>query len=440
MIYKKNNKNLKLYKLAKKIIPGGNHLLSKRPELYLPDGWPTYYSKAKGAYVWDLNNNKYLDMLFAVGTNVLGYANTKIDSKIYYALKKSNMSSLNSFEEVYLAKELLKIHPWAEMVRFARTGGEANSIAIRIARAYSNKDKVAVCGYHGWHDWYLSANLNKNKDNLKKHILPGLKPVGVPKKLKNTVFTFQYGDIDSLRKILAKNNIGVIKMEVARSSKPDIDFLKKVKKICISKKIILIFDECTSGFRESYGGLHKTIKINPDMAMFSKAIGNGYAISAIIGKKNIMQAAQNTFISSTNWTEKLGFVAGIETIKLMKKTQSWKKISKIGKIIIKNWKKISKKNNVPIDINHSNSIPSFNFLGKNKKKYKTFLTQYMLSKNILASNIIYVSVVHNKSILKKYFKNLDNCFSQIKEFEKNPSLIKKKLKFKVCDEGFKRLN
>ena len=152
------------------------------------------------------------------------------------------MSTLNCPEEVELAERLIEINPWAGMVRLARSGGEANSIAIRIARAASGKDGVAVCGYHGWHDWYLSANHN-NTDNLSNHLLPGLEPLGVPKSLSNTVFPFHYNDYDGLVELVNNNNIGVIKMEVMRNFKPKNDFLSKVRDLANKKNIVLIFDE-----------------------------------------------------------------------------------------------------------------------------------------------------------------------------------------------------
>ena len=210
------SKGQKLWKKAKKIIPGGNMLLSKNPEMFLPNYWPTYFSKAKGCKVWDMDNREYIDMsVMGVGTNILGYGHSEIDESVLKTIKNGNMSTLNCAEEVFLAEKLIKIHSWADMVRFARTGGEASAIAVRIARAYSGKDKIAVCGYHGWHDWYLSANLGDNK-KLNNHLLPGLDAIGVPQKLKGTIFPFEYNNYDQLEKIVNTNDIGVIKMEVQR--------------------------------------------------------------------------------------------------------------------------------------------------------------------------------------------------------------------------------
>ena len=280
-----NDSGMKLYNLAKKIIPGGNMLLSKRPEMFLPGKWPSYFSKAQGCVVWDLDGNKYTDMsIMGVGTNILGYGHPEVDEAVIEAVSDGNMSTLNCPEEVYLAQKLIDMHPWADMARFARTGGEANAIAIRIARAATGKDKVAVCGYHGWHDWYLSANLGNGND-LDGHLLPGLDPAGVPKSLAGTVFPFEYNNFEKLESIIKSQDIGVIKMEVSRSTGPENDFLSQVRKLATQNNIVLIFDECTSGFRETFGGLHKKYNVEPDMAIFGKALGNGYAITAILASE-----------------------------------------------------------------------------------------------------------------------------------------------------------
>ena len=337
-------KNIKksqtLYNRAKKLIPGGNMLLSKKPELFLPNGWPAYFSKTKGCEIWDLDHNKFYDLsLMGVGTNILGYSNNKVDKAVYKIIKTGNLSTLNCKEEVILAEQLIKIHPWADMVKFARTGGEANAIAIRIARAASGKDNVAFCGYHGWHDWYLATNI-KNEKNLNQHLLKGIQTKGVPNNLKGSIFPFEYNKFNQLKDLIDKNKIGVICMEVMRNDYPKNNFLQKVRQIANKKNIVLVFDECTSGFRKNFGGLHLKFKVNPDIAIFGKALGNGYAITSIIGKRNIMETAQKSFISSTFWTERIGPAAAIETLNQMKKLKSWKIIDSNGKYIIKNWQKL----------------------------------------------------------------------------------------------------
>ena len=404
----------KFWEGAKKVIPGGNLLYSKRAEMFLPGFWPSYFTKAKECYLWDKNNKRFIDMVFAVGTNVLGYSNKTIDKAVKKIIDKGNMTTLNSYEEVLLAKKLLKLNSWASMVKFSRSGGEANAISIRIARAYNKKKQnVAICGYHGWHDWYLSANINNNS-NLNTHLSKNVKIGGVNKKLKNTSFLFNYNDLNKLEYLLKNKKIGIIKMEVERSIKPEKFFLKKVRALSNKYKAVLIFDECTSGFRQTLGGIYKDYKVIPDIVNYGKAMGNGYAINAIVGKKKIMQACQDTFISSTFWSERLGFVAAIETIKQMERKKTFKKIKETGKYIKLHWQKIAKKNNIEITISAIDSIPQFSFNLEHNKN-KTFLTQEMLKKGYLASTIVYVSIAHTQKILKKYLSELNRIFKKIAE-------------------------
>jgi glutamate-1-semialdehyde 2,1-aminomutase len=242
------------------------------------------------------------------------------------------MSTLNCPEEVALAERLVELHPWADMARLARTGGEANAVAIRIARAASGRYGVAVCGYHGWHDWYLAANLG-DESQLAGHLLPGLQPNGVPPSLRGTVHTFNYNRLDELRALLDTQDIGVIKMEVSRNQGPSPGFLEGVRRLASERGIVLIFDECTSGFRQSYGGLHQLYGVEPDMALFGKALGNGYAITAIIGRRAVMEAAQTSFISSTFWTERIGPSAALKTLEVMRRLRSWEQVTATGKVI-----------------------------------------------------------------------------------------------------------
>ncbi len=424
---------IKLYNFAKKIIPGGTTLFSKRSELYLPNIWPAYFTKAKESNVWDLRGIKYLDMFCAVGTSILGYSNIKINKSISEVIRKGNMTTLNCPEEVYLAKKIIKHHPWASMAKFTRGGGEANAVAIRIARSNTKKKNVAFCGYHGWHDWYLSANINSKK-NLDQHLMSGLNYDGIPSNLKDTSFPFPYNNFQYLSKLIVKKNIGIIKMEVMRNMKPQNDYLQKIRSICNEKKIILIFDECTSGYRENMGGIHLKFKINPDMAIFGKALGSGFAINAIIGKKKIMQKAENTFISSTFWGERIGYTAALSSINEFKRLKVFKKINDNGKMIKNIWSNLSKKNNIPIKVMGTNGIPSFEFCNDHAKN-KTFLTQEMLKNKILATNIVYVNIFHNKNNIKRYADILNKIFYDIST--KN---IKKILKSKVCYKPINRIN
>jgi len=434
------DKAQKIWKRANSIILGGNSLLSKNPNMFLPNKWPTYYTKAKGCRIWGVDKKIYYDMsLMGVGTNILGYCNNQVDKAVSNAVRLGNMSSLNCVEEVLLAEKLLDMHQWANKVKFARTGGEANALAVRIARAASGKDNVAFCGYHGWHDWYLSANI-KSKSSLDKHLIPGLNPLGVPKSLANSSFGFNYGNYTELTQIVNNHNIGTIKMEISRNTKPNVKFLKQVRNLATKKNIILIFDECTTGFRQSFGGLHKTIGVMPDMAILGKALGNGYAITAILGKDGIMNKAKNSFMSSTFWSERIGPVAALKTLEIMERDKTWVTITKLGNHLISIWKKLAKRHKLKINIYGIPSLAKFSIQSKNFQSYKTYISQEMLKKGFLGSNGVYMSTSHNYRMLKKYESIVDKIFYDISRCEKGIDSIDEILKNPIAHIPFERLN
>ena len=427
-----------LWNRAKGVIPGGNMLFSKRPELWLPDQWPAYFSKAKGVHVWDMDGRQLIDMLFAVGQSTLGYGHPEVDAAARKIIDDGNMSTLNGPEEVTLAEKLVEMHPWADMVRFARAGGEANAIAIRIARAASGKDKIAFCGYHGWHDWYLSANLGDHS-KLGGYLLPGLEPNGVPKNLAGTLLPFEYNDLAALKALVDTGEIGVICMEVSRNFGPKNDFLQAVRKLATERGIVLMFDECTSGFRQSFGGLHKVYNVEPDIAMFGKALGNGYGITAIVGRRAVMQAAQTTFISSTFWSDRLGPAAAVKTLEVMERVRSWEQITATGKRIMDGWQQLADRHGIKINISGLPALATLGFESPRALEYKTLLTQEMLAMGYLASVIVYSSTAHTPEIVNRYFDALDPIFGMIRECE-NGRDVTSLLKGPVCHAGFKRLN
>lgn len=431
-------KGQRLWQRAKRRIAGGNMLLSKRPEMFLPGRWPTYFSRAKGCTVWDLDGRELIDMaIMGVGTNLLGYGHEAVDAAVRRVVDSGNMSTLNAPEEVELAARLIELHPWAEMARFARTGGEANAVAVRIARAASGRDGVAICGYHGWHDWYLATNL-AGSDALDSHLLPGLDPAGVPANLGGTVFPFAYNDFDHLTRLVGEHDIGVIKMEVARSVAPAPGFLEGVRRLADRSGIVLIFDECTSGFRQSFGGLHKLYGVAPDMAVFGKALGNGYAVTAVIGRAAVMQAAQSTFISSTFWTERIGSAAALATLDAMEALASWDQVTATGRAITSRWEALAAKHGLAITTSGLPALTGFAFDGAHALGYKTLITQEMLKSGYLAATSVYVSTAHTDDVIDEYFGALDPVFGLIAECENGRDLASV-LEGPVCHSGFSRL-
>ncbi len=429
-----------LYKKAKTLIPGGTSLLSKRPEQLLPEHWPAYFSKSKGCHVWDLDGREYIDCsMMGIGTNTLGYANDAVDEEVMRVVRDGNMTTLNCPEEVYLAEKLLQMEPWAGGVRYTRGGGEANSMCVRIARAYTGRDKVAICGYHGWHDWYVSVNLGES-DALAGHLLPGIPTGGVPRGLRGSAIPFHYNDFGELKEIVDKNpDLAAVKMEVCRNFGPEDGFLEKIRSLCTERGIVLIFDECTSGFRETFGGLFKKYGVTPDMTVYSKTMANGYALSAVLGRKEIMDAAQGSWISSTFWTERIGPTAALAALKEMERIKSWETITEIGKSNKARWQALADKYGLQIQQWGIPALAGFNFKSPNHLAYKTFITQEMLKKGYLAGNSMYTCICHTPDVLDGYFYELDKVFARIRDFEDGDDVMKA-LEGPVCQSGFKRLN
>lgn len=438
----KNGTGQKLWQKAKKLIPGGNQLLSKRAEMFLPEQWPAYYSRAEGCEVWDMDGKKYIDMsIMGVGSCILGYADPDVNKAVKRAMDQGSMSTLNAPEEVELAELLCKIHPWANMVRYARTGGEAMAVAERIARAHTGKDIVAFCGYHGWHDWYLATNLAK-KDGLKEHLLAGLAPAGVPKGLRGTILPFHYNKIDELEAIVKKagENLAAIVMEPIHNVEPQNNFLQKVRRIASQTSAVLIFDEITVGWKLTYGGSHLLYKVSPDIAVFSKAMSNGYPMAAIIGRREVMQAAQDSFISSTYWTERVGPVAALATLKKMKKINAPQKIKRAGNLVRVGWTVLAKKHGLNITLGGMVPISSFSFqYGKDSQALKTLFVQEMLDRGFLATNMFFASCAHTDAHINKYLRAVDKTFSALAQAI-TAKTIYKKLRGPEAHTGFARLN
>ena len=426
---------------AKRRIPGMTQLLSKRPDMFSLGVWPGYFSNAKGVEVWDLDGNKYIDMsISGIGANVLGYADPDVDAAVKNAIANGTSCSLNCPEEVELAELLCGLHPWAEMVRFARTGGESMAVAVRIARAHTGKDKVAFCGYHGWHDWYLAANLG-TENALGEHLLSGLSPIGVPKGLTGTALPFRYNHLEELENIVAKNKgeIGVIVMEPIRDADPEPGFVEGVRSIADDIGAVFIVDEISAGFRFTTGGAHLVIHhITPDIAVFSKALGNGYPIAAIIGKADVMQFAQQTFISSTNWTERIGPSAAIAMIKKHRRVNAGKHLVWLGEQVQSGWKTIANKHGLSIQVSGMKPLSHFAFDHDKAQSMKAYYIQLMLEQGFLASNLFYAMYAHTEDHVRSYLEGVDRSFEEIAQsIEHND--IDKKLIGKPSSVGFKRL-
>ena len=435
------SKTQDLYKHAKQRIPGGVQLLSKSPEQFAPGQWPAYYVKAQGCEVWDMDGNHYYDMTTnGIGACLLGYADPDVTKAVVECVQNGSMSTLNCPKEVELADKLCEIHPWAECVRFARTGGETCAVAVRIARATTGRDLVLICGYHGWSDWYLAANIS-NSTGLDDLLLPGLKPAGVPKVLGGTTLTCVYEDYETFDKIIEEygDRLACVIMEPYRHVLPDGKFLRHVRQAMDKCGGLLIFDEITIGFRLCYGGAHKLVDVTPDIATFAKALGNGHPIGAIIGTRKAMEGAHNSFISSTYWTEAVGFTAALATLEKMEKTKVWEHAAKVGKTVQQDWMDAAQRHSLDIHCSGVPCLAHFDF-AEHKKELKTLYTVLMLKEGFLGNTAIYPTLAHTDEILAKYRVAIDKVFAQIAEIQKGgKEAILEAIGGPVCLSGFARL-
>jgi glutamate-1-semialdehyde 2,1-aminomutase len=429
-----------LYIKAKKRIPGGTQLLSKRPEMFLPDQWLCYFSKAKGVEVWDLDGKRFIDMSHnSVGACVLGAGDPQVDAAVKSAIEAGTMSTLNCPEEVELAELLCDLHPWAEMVRYARGGGEAMTVAVRIARAHTHRDVVAFCGYHGWHDWYLAANLAA-ESALDGHLLPGLAPAGVPRGLLGTALPFRYNHLEELREIAARagDRLAAVVLEPIRDHDPAPGFVKGVREIATNTGAVLIIDEVSAGFRLNTGGGHLLYGFEPDMAVFAKAMSNGYPMAAIIGRSAVMEAAQNTFISSTYWTERIGPVAALATIRKYHEHDVSSHLKRMGKIAQTGWREAAAASELSVEVGGIYPLSHFAIQDEQGQAAHTLFTQIMLEKGFLASRAFYPTYAHRDEHLESYLAAVRETFSMIAETLKSNQLMSK-LKGPIAHGGFKRL-
>jgi len=432
----KASKGCSLYHYAKQIIPGGTQLLSKRPEMFAPDIWPSYYKEASGTKVIDLDGREFIDMsIMSVGASILGYSDKDVDKEVIKSIKKGVTSSLVCPEEVELSKRLLELHPWFDMVRFARSGGEAMSIAVRIARAHSKKDKILFSGYHGWCDWYLASNI-LDKNNLDGHLMGGLDPNGVPNSLVNSAIPFNANSIESLLEKIKNfyNEIGVIVIEPARGEDAPEGYLKNLKELADDIGAVLIFDEITSGFRKCVGGSHKVYGINPHMAVFAKSMANGYAMSAVVGQRKVMQSAQDSFISSTNWTERIGPTAALATIDKYIDKKVDIHINKAGERVKRIWVEAAKSADISIKVSGISSLASFAFNYENNIPLQTFFTVEMLKRGFLGFRQFKPSYSHQDKDLELYNIAVKEIFKMISR-----DIDCKKTNYQSQHSGFQRL-
>jgi len=435
------NSGWQLYEQAKQIIPGGTQLLSKRPELFLPEGWPVYFSRAKGCQIWDLDDRRYLDMTTTgIGACILGYADDDVNNAAKRAIDAGSMTTLNPPGEVELARLLCKFHPWAQMARFTRTGGEAMSVAVRIARARTHRSHVAFCGYHGWTDWYLAANLAADHA-LDGHLLSGLQPNGVPQELTGTASTFRYNHAEELEALVGKSgtSLAAIVMEPMRFTEPESEFLARVRAVAKRTGAVLIFDEITAGWRHCLGGVHLSLEVNPDIAVFAKSLSNGFPMAAVIGTEDVMQAAQDSFISSSFWTEAIGPAAALATLNKMQRIGASSKTAEAGLKAQEAWRTLAARHGLNITVSGRPALCTFSLdYGVQSAALRTLLTQEMLDRGFLANTTFYSTAAHNQAVMEEYAAALDEVFAILRDANDSGDATKR-LRGPIAQTGFARL-
>ncbi|MHC4885941.1 MAG: aminotransferase class III-fold pyridoxal phosphate-dependent enzyme [Planctomycetota bacterium] len=441
LLVETENQTQALYREAKKLIPGGTQLLSKRPEMFAPDQWPAYFREARGCEVWDIDGKHYYDVSsHGIGACLLGYRDEDVTRAVQRRVALGSFSILNPPDEVEVAKAMIELHPWAEQARFARTGGEMMSVAVRIARATTDRSKIAICGYHGWHDWYLAANLGED-DSLNGMLLPGLDPKGVPTELRGTTLTFMQDDLEGFKALIKKHgdSLAAVVMEPCRYQDPDPGFLELIREETAKHGITLIFDEITIGWRLSLGGVHKRLGITPDLAVFAKSLGNGHPMAAVIGTRAAMAGAQESFISSTYWTEGVGPAAALAVLEKMKRIDLPAHCAHIGGRAQEAWGTLGRKHKLPIEVPQSYpALAHFAFKHEQGQALKTLYTQEMLKLGFLANTIMYPTYAHTDTVMDRYCEAIDQVFALLANILKNDRVCES-LNGPVAHSGFKRL-
>ncbi len=429
----------RLYQRARRLIPGGTQLLSKRPELFLPDGWPAYYRSARGIEVEDLDGRRYRDVSHhSVGACPLGYADPEVDAAVIAAIKAGSASTLNCPEEVALADLLCGLHPWAEMVRYARGGGEAMAIAVRLARAATGRERVAVAGYHGWQDWYLAANLDH--DRLRDLLLPEVPAAGVPAALRGTVVTFKFGDDAELERVAAEwgGTLAAIVVEPARYAAPPAGYLARVAALARRVGAVAVFDEITTGFRLGIGGAHLGYGAEPDVAVFAKGMSNGYPMAAVLGRRAVLEAAERTFLSSTAWSERTGPAAALAAIARLRETGAPAHLAAMGMRMREGWERLAARHGLRLETRGVAPLPSFRLgHGEDSAALLTLHTQCMLDDGFLAGAAFYPSLAHQPRDVDDALAATDRSFAVLAEAVATGD-VRRRLRGPVAWAGLRR--
>ncbi|MBM3497500.1 MAG: aminotransferase class III-fold pyridoxal phosphate-dependent enzyme [Armatimonadetes bacterium] len=435
-------RSLALYDRARGLIPGGTHLFGRRAELGAWGAMPIFAERHAGGRFWDVDGHEYVDLLMGAGAIILGHAYPPVVEAVQRQAALGTGLTINHPLEVELAELLTEVIPCAERVRFCKGGGEADAIAIRIARAATGRDKVAFCGYHGWHDWYIAANL-ADDTTLNAHLMPGIEPRGVPKGLTGTAIPFAYNNLDSLRAVLDANDgqIAAIIMEACRSFVPEPGFLEGVRELASARGIVLIFDEVVTGFRVALGGAQELYGVTPDLATYAKTLSNGFALGAVVGRREVMECAADSFISSVYWAEATGLAAGLASVRAMREVDAAGQVRRRGEAFMAALRQIIADSTVPAECF---GLPPFPFVlfrhatPETNLELSTLYMQEMAQRGIFAIGVNYFCVDHTDADLDQVLTAARETFGVLAQALDSGD-VKSFLECPVKQSGFRRL-
>ncbi len=414
-----------LWSHARTRISCGTGLLSKRAHLFDEKSWPSYFSRCQGAEVWDLDGIRRIDFTGGVGAILLGHADRDVNAAVHRRVSLGSYCTLASPEEVELADLLLELHPWAGKVRYARGGGEALALAVRIARAATGRSGVAFCGYHGWSDWYLAANLG-DEAALDGHLLPGLQPQGVPRELAGTAVPFRYNDPASFQSAMEKmrGKLAAVVMEPMRSEMPRDGFVQQVADACRAAGAVFVLDEVTSGWRFGFPGAAPGLGITPDIAVYAKAMSNGFPSGAVVGRNEVMQGADSSFISSSYWTDGVGPAAALACVRKMRRHSVQAQVWQLGERLQQALRDAASRHpSLRIQVGGMPCAPSFAFqLGGESAAAKALCIRGMLARGFLFSSQLYAMWPHTEDHVKAMTAALDEVLAGIAQISEGGRL------------------
>lgn len=434
------DRQMRLFERACELIPGGTQLISRRPSQFAVGVSPVYAASAKGARFIDIDGHEYIDWVSGIGAIILGYADPVVDEAVKEQISGGTIYSINHELEVELAEELVATIPCAEMVRYAKGGGDACAVAVRIARGTTGRDRILFSGYHGWHDWYIAANLTPGA--LDSHLLPNIDPTGVPRCLEGTAIPFPYGDAAALGELLDQHRgeIAAVMMEPLRSDMPPEGYLAEVRRLADEHKVVLIFDEVSTGFRMSAGGVQPVLGVEPDMAVFAKSISNGYAMGAVVGRREVMEPAARMFVSSTYWSDMIGLRAALTNLREVRRRDVPAYVTQLGQTIKTRLNAVAAETGCPVIATGIDVHPRLEFNVDNsiRNKVGTLYTQEMAKRGCHGYTSFYLNAAQGEAEIEQTVDAARTTFTLIKD-ALDANAIDQKLECPPRGDAFRRL-